>query len=79
MSTSCALGGWEQVGEENDIVFRVAGVGSVAVDRGRECAMAMSAEISPDNFVFLGRQDIIEGLTDQLEGKEVIGPAVRED
>jgi hypothetical protein len=30
-----ALGGWEQVRQEYDIILGIAGIGSLIVDRGR--------------------------------------------
>jgi hypothetical protein len=71
-----ALGGWEQVRQEDDIILRIAGIGSLIIDRGRQGTMTALTKVLADDFVFVGGQERIKGLADQLQGVEIGASAV---
>lgn len=76
MTSPGALGWWEQVRQEHDIVLGIAGIGSLIVDRGRQGTMTALTKVLADDFVFVGGQKRIKGLADQLQGVEIGASAV---
>lgn len=76
MTSPGALGGWEQVRQEHDIILGIAGIGSLIVDRGRQGTMTALTKVLANDFVFVGGQERIKGLADQLQGVEIGASAV---
>ena len=54
-------------------------MGSLVVDGRGKGTMAALAEILPNNLVFVGGKELVEGLADKLEREEVDDAAMGED
>ena len=56
VTTSSAFEWREQVGQEDDVVRWIAGIGAVIVNRGGQGAVSTLAEVSADDFMLVERQ-----------------------
>jgi hypothetical protein len=65
VSAAGAFGRREQVRQEHDIVGWISGVGAIVVDWRREGTVATETEVLADDFVFVGGEQLVEGVADE--------------
>lgn len=69
MATLHALSRGKQVGQDNDVVFRVASVGPLIIYRGGKGPMAALSEVLPGDGMFVGGNQSEKGGTDEFQLK----------